>query len=49
MARIFNVVCPKCARKFQGHYGDLRHKKIKLVCPYCEHEFAQEESPLIEE
>jgi len=49
MAQIFNVVCPKCGRKFQCHYGDLRHKKIQLICPYCEHPFDQEESPSIEE
>ena len=49
MAHIFNVVCPKCERKFQCHYGDLRHKKIKLHCPFCQAKFDQEESPLIEE
>jgi hypothetical protein len=49
MARLFNVVCPECKRKFQCHYGDLRHKNIKLICPYCRVEFDQEESPRIEE
>lgn len=49
MARIFNVVCPNCGRKFQCHYGDLRHKEIKLICPYCQSNFDQEECPLIEE
>ena len=41
MARLFNVVCPDCRRRFQCHYGDLRHKKIKLICPYCQAEFDQ--------
>ncbi len=49
MARIFNVVCPKCERRFQCHHGDLRHKKIKLICPYCLENFDQEQSPRIEE
>lgn len=49
MARIFNVVCPRCERKFQCHYGDLRHKEIKLKCPYCQNDFEQEESAHIEE
>ena len=49
MARIFNVVCLKCKRKFQCHYDMLRHKDVKLICPYCGSAFAQEDSPLIEE
>ncbi len=49
MARIFNVVCPKCLKKFHVHYADFRHKKRNLVYPFCHHEFDQEESPLIEE
>ena len=49
MARIFNVVCPHCKRKFQCDYHDLRHKKIQLLCPYCQTAFDQEKSPLIEE
>jgi len=49
MARIFNVVCPKCLRKFHVHYVDFRHKKINLICPFCHHSFDQEDSPLIEE
>ena len=49
MARIFNVVCPKCKGKFQCHYGDLRHKNIELQCPYCGSSFHQEDSPAIEE
>ena len=49
MARIFMVVCPKCGREFQCHYGDLRHKKIKLICPFCAFAFDQEDSPLIKE
>jgi len=49
MARIFNVVCPKCGRKFYAHWDDFRHKKMNLICPFCHHSFDQEDSPLIEE
>jgi predicted Zn finger-like uncharacterized protein len=49
MANLFNVVCPHCECKFQCHYADLRHKDIKLKCPFCQAEFDQEKSPLIEE
>ncbi|HWP35502.1 MAG TPA: hypothetical protein VNM66_07890 [Thermodesulfobacteriota bacterium] len=49
MARIFDVTCPKCRRVFHCHYGDLRHKKVKLLCPYCGATFYQEESPRIVE
>ena len=49
MARIFIVVCPKCGQEFQCHYGDLRHKKIELICPYCNLAFNQEDSPRIKE
>ena len=49
MARLFNILCPKCRGKFYAHWGDFRHKVIKLSCPFCHHEFYQEDSPLIEE
>ena len=49
MARIFWVVCPRCKERFYAHYEDFRHKKWKLRCPFCELEFAQEESPRIDE
>ncbi len=49
MTRIFWVTCPRCKDRFYCHYQDLRHKKWKLRCPYCEHEFDQEESPQIDE
>lgn len=44
MVRIFAIACPKCEKKFQAHYEELRHKDIKLHCPYCETWFLQEES-----
>jgi DNA-directed RNA polymerase subunit RPC12/RpoP len=44
MVRIFTIACPKCNKKFQAHYEELRHKDIKLHCPYCENWFLQEES-----
>ncbi len=49
MARIFWVTCPFCKDRFYCHHGDLRHTQWKLRCPYCEREFAQEESHRIEE
>jgi uncharacterized Zn-finger protein len=49
MARLFWVTCPFCKDRFYCHYGDLRHKQWKLRCPYCEREFAQEDSPHIDE
>jgi uncharacterized Zn-finger protein len=49
MARLFWVTCPFCKDRFYCHYGDLRHTAWKLRCPYCEREFAQEDSPRIEE
>lgn len=49
MTRIFWVTCPQCRGRFYCHYEDLRHKQWKLRCPYCEREFAQEESLEIQE
>ena len=49
MAKLFNVVCPKCLRKFYAHWDDFRHKKRDLMCPFCHHFFDQNESPSIEE
>lgn len=49
MPRIFWVTCPGCARRFYCHYEDLRHTQWKLRCPFCTNEFAQEESPRIDE
>lgn len=49
MTRIFTVVCPICKGKFECLSEQLRHKSIKLICPYCGHAFDQEDSPQIEE
>jgi hypothetical protein len=49
MSRIFWVTCPGCRGRFYCDYGDLRHKKWKLRCPYCDVEFHQQESPHIDE
>jgi predicted Zn finger-like uncharacterized protein len=49
VARIFWVTCPFCAKRFYCHSEDLRHKQYELRCPYCEREFAQEQSPRIDE
>jgi hypothetical protein len=49
MTKIFWVTCPQCQGEFYCHYQELRHKKIKLLCPYCSHQFLDEESPKIVE
>jgi uncharacterized protein YbaR (Trm112 family) len=49
MAKLFIVTCPKCKGKFQCHYASLRHKDVKLICPYCKLAFDQKDSPFIEE
>ena len=45
MTKIFWVTCPQCKGEFYCHWQELRHKKIKLLCPYCSHQFLDEESP----
>ena len=49
MTKIFWVTCPQCDGEFYCHYQELRHKKIKLLCPYCSHQFLDEESAKIVE
>lgn len=49
MPKIFWVTCPKCQRRFYCHSEDLRHSQWRLRCPYCTHEFDQEESPRIDD
>ncbi len=49
MAKIFWVTCPKCQGDFYCHTEELRHKKIQLLCPYCNHRFLDDESPKIVE
>ena len=44
MTKIFWVTCPQCSGEFYCHWQELRHKKIKLLCPYCSHQFLDEES-----
>ena len=48
MTHIFWVTCPRCKDRFYCHY-ELRHTSWKLRCPYCEHEFDQDDSPRIDE
>ena len=47
MASIFWVTCPRCRQKFYCHTRDLRHTEWKLLCPYCQNRFHQDESPEI--
>ncbi len=49
MAKIFWVTCPGCQGEFYCYAEELRHKKILLLCPYCNHRFLDEESPKIVE
>jgi hypothetical protein len=49
VTKIFWVTCPQCKGEFYCHYQELRHKKIKLLCPYCNHQFFDEESAKIVE
>ena len=49
MTKIFWVTCPQCQGEFYCHSQELRHKKIKLLCPYCSHQFLDEESAKIVE
>jgi hypothetical protein len=49
MTKIFWVTCPQCDGEFYCHYQELRHKKIKLLCPYCSHQFLDDESRKIVE
>jgi DNA-directed RNA polymerase subunit RPC12/RpoP len=49
MTKIFWVTCPQCNGEFYCHYQELRHKNIKLLCPYCSHQFLDDESRKIVE
>jgi uncharacterized protein YbaR (Trm112 family) len=46
--KIFWVVCPKCAGRFYCDY-ELRHSDLKLICPFCQTQFHDKESPKIDE
>jgi predicted Zn finger-like uncharacterized protein len=43
MVKHFDPSCPKCNKKFHVHHEDLRYAGIKLLCPYCQHEFFVDE------
>lgn len=45
MAPIFWVHCPACKGRFPCH-SELWQIDLDLLCPFCQHTFAQEESPL---
>ncbi|HHU75959.1 MAG TPA: hypothetical protein GXZ24_03575 [Firmicutes bacterium] len=48
MERIFWVKCPKCAGRFCCDY-ELRHSDLKLICPFCQEQFFDVDSPEIDE
>ncbi len=43
MAKIFYVTCPKCGKRFYASIDDYRHKDRKLMCPFCQARFLDEE------
>jgi DNA-directed RNA polymerase subunit RPC12/RpoP len=49
MVRIFTCLCPKCKKEFEVHYGELRHRDVKLHCPYCDNWFFLKESEEIDD
>ena len=46
MAQIFYVTCPRCRGRFPCH-PELWQVEYDLLCPFCQHTFPQETSPLI--
>jgi hypothetical protein len=46
VAQIFYVHCPACRGKFPCH-PELWDVEYDLLCPFCQHSFPQEASPLI--
>lgn len=46
MAQIFYVTCPACGGRFPCH-PELWQVEYELLCPFCQHTFPQEASPLI--
>jgi hypothetical protein len=46
VAQIFYVHCPACGGKFPCH-PELWQVEYDLLCPFCQHSFPQEMSPLI--
>lgn len=46
MAQIFYVTCPACSGRFPCH-PELWQVEYELLCPFCQHTFPQETSPLI--
>jgi hypothetical protein len=46
---LFWATCPQCKGEFYCHWQEPRDKKIKLLCPYCNQQFLDEESPKIVE
>jgi hypothetical protein len=46
VAQIFYVHCPACGGKFPCH-PELWQVQYDLLCPFCQHSFPQEASPLI--
>ncbi len=48
MERIFWVKCPKCGDRFCCDY-ELRHSKLKLICPFCLEQFLDVDSLEIDE
>jgi len=48
MDKVFWVTCPECSGRFFCDM-ELRNSGYELICPFCQNEFLDEESPEIEE
>ncbi len=44
MSKIFWIACPQCKKKFYAAVDDYRHKDRKMMCPFCQARFLDEEA-----
>jgi predicted Zn finger-like uncharacterized protein len=49
MVKHFDPACPRCNLRFHVHHEDLRYANVKLLCPYCGHQFLVEECDTVVE
>jgi hypothetical protein len=47
--RIFWVECCECHGKFYCSYREMRHTGVKLMCPFCRHEFLPDEAASLDD
>jgi len=46
--RLFWSTCPKCMKAFVVEWA-LRHKGLKLICPYCGNRYLPDDSAAIDD